>query len=75
MFLIYKKVLEVHIYQPYLHNKWCSPFIVGVFISFIFNFYYQCNNKKMSEGSKKNEDASGRIMIRHAPIRIAIFME
>jgi hypothetical protein len=39
----------------------CSPFIVGVFISFIhsfihsfiFNFYHQCNNKKMSERSKK----------------------
>jgi hypothetical protein len=54
---------------------WCSPLIVGVFISFIFNFYHQCNNKKMSEGSKKNDDASGRIMIWHAPIRIAIFME
>jgi len=53
----------------------CYPLIVGVFISFIFNFYYQCNNKEMSEKSKKNEDASGRIMTRHAPIRIARFME
>jgi len=56
-------------------NFRCSPFIVGVFISFIFNFYYQYNNKKMSEESKKKEDGSGRIMIRRAPIRIARFME
>ncbi len=56
-------------------NNRSSTLIVGVLISFIFNFYHQCNNKKMSEGSKKNEDASGRIMIRDAPIRIAIFTE
>jgi hypothetical protein len=68
--LLYIKAMTVN-----QQKSRCSPLIVGVFISFIFNFYLQCNNKKMNEGSKKNEDASGRITIRHAPIRIAIFME
>ena len=31
-----------------LSKNGCSPLIVGVFISFIFNFYHQCNNKKIN---------------------------
>ena len=44
---------------------WCSSLIVGVFISFFFISYHQCDNNKMIEEPKKNEGANGRIMIRH----------
>jgi len=53
----------------------CSPLIVGVFISFFFVFYRQCDNSKMIEEPKKNEGANGRIMIRHVTIQIVTFME
>ena len=55
--------------------SWCSPLIVGVISSFIFIFYCQYDTNKMSEECKKNAGANGRIMIRHVPIRTAIFME
>jgi hypothetical protein len=56
-------------------NMRCSPLIVGVFIRFLFIFYRHCDNNKMSEQYKKNEDLNGKITIRHVPIQIAMFME